>query len=106
MQTSSTKLLRTCDFYLKSSSQYDVQGAQKAPVIAGKPATVQFLQPKEIQTLGNDVATFRRRSEKYPIKAMLTVGTDAKVRVHLCIPRVLAVLRFAQKLPDIRDVAG
>lgn len=89
-------------------SQDDVQGAQKAPVVAGKSATVQLFQPKEIQTLGDDVAASRRlrRSEKYPVKAMLAGGSDAEVGVHLRVPRVLAVLGFAQELPDIRDVAG
>lgn len=75
-------------------------------MVTGKSATVQLFQPKEIQTLGNDMAASLCRSEKYPIKAMPTGGPDAEVRVHLRIPRVLAVLRFAQKLPDIRDVAG
>lgn len=105
MQISGTKLLRTRGWNLKSSSQYDIQGAQKAPVIAGKAATVQLLQPKEIQALGNDVAASRRprrrRPEKYPVKAVPAGGPDAEVGVPLRVPRVLAVLGFPQKLPDI-----
>lgn len=75
-------------------------------MVTGESATVQLLQPEEIQTLGDHVAVPRRRSEKDPIEAMLTGGADAEVRVRLRVPRVPAVLRLAQKLPDIRDVAG
>ena len=70
-------------------------------MIAGEPAAIQFLQPKEVQTLGNDVAAICGCSEKDSIEAMLADSTYPQVRVCLGVPRILAVLGFAQKLPDV-----
>lgn len=90
-----------------NTSQDDVQGAEKAPVVTGEPATVQLLQPQEVQALGDEVAAPRgRSSEEDPVEAVATGGPDAQVGVQPCVPRVAAVLRPAQQLPDVRDAAG
>ena len=56
-------------------------------MITGKSTTVQFFQPKQVQTLGNNVATFRCGSKKYSIKSKLTSSTIPRLQ-FICVSQV------------------
>ena len=56
-------------------------------MITGKSTTVQFFQPKQVQTLGSNVATFRCGSKKYSIKSKLTSSTIPRLQ-FICVSQV------------------
>lgn len=50
------------------------------------------------------MSPFCCRPKVKAIKPQLAFTLYAQVGVGACVPRIAAVLGFAQKLPDIRDV--
>lgn len=86
----------------------DGEGAVDPPVVAGEEATPELLQPDQRHAVGLQQGdpVLRCPTKVNPVEAEAALEGYLLVGVCMGVPRVAALLRRSQLLPQVTDGAG